>query len=482
MPTSTTSVSRTTADSSVQPSLSTTRETLFAGAFAWRDALLFSTLFGVAVANKHLMTMVLLGLAGWALSGPRQAFLAMSLVAVLRYANEGFASFSPFASILFWLIMMLGSARIYLSLRRVPPSYIWLFAFSLVAIATSVAVSRAPDVSLMKIVSFFIVSSAVLVGSVSLSRADIERLQRWFVSAAIAIAGLSLLTLASPGIAFRLNGTGFQGIFAHPQHLGVMLVPFVAWGLMRAFNNRKVRVTPLQLLLIVAGVIIIVMTRARTAMLAAFVAVLLTTGVHLLRSQALSYRKHFGQIAGIGIFLGLVLVIGLSTGGGAALFEEIAFKGSGTADLQEAFEVSRGAGVSQHLDNFADAPLTGHGFGVYRHGVAGGERGIVRLWGIPISAPAEKGFAFTAVLEEVGIVGGFLFYGLLLSMARSAARSQRPEILALLLGAVMINFGEAVIFSPGGIGLFMWLVMGVALAGAHYDADDRKNRTLANRT
>lgn len=457
------------------------RQTWLSGSWSWQDALLFAAIFLVAVANKHLMTGVLVGLVIWAFTGARQAFYAMSLIAIIRYANPGFASFSAFASILMWLAMMVGSARIYLSLSRFPASYYWLLSFSIVSIIVSAAASTIVDVSVMKVVSFFIVSSAVLAGSESLPRDDVLRLQRWFVSAVIVIAALSLSTLLSPAIAYRLNGTGFQGVFAHPQHLGVILAPFVSWGLVRTFNNRTVTMSPPQLFILLIGIVIIVMTRARTAMLATFVAVLLTTVVHLLRDQRVSGRKEFGQIMGVAGAVLLAAVIGLSTGGGAALFEEIAFKGSGTTDLEEAFEQSRGAGVSQQLDNFSDAPLTGHGFGLYRFGVLGGEANIVRVWGIPISAPVEKGFAFTAVLEEVGIFGALLFYGLLISMARRAAGAARPEILALLLGAILINFGEAVIFSPGGIGLFMWLVIGLSLASARLDESDRKHRLLANR-
>jgi hypothetical protein len=206
-------------------------------------------------------------------------------------------------------------------------------------------------------------------------------------------------------------------------------------------------------------------------MLATFLAVILTVIVHLFRSKSRSLRKGFANIAGV--VFGLVLLITVAsiwTGAVRDLVEEIVFKGSGTTTVEDAFAQSRGAGVKEQLENFSKAPLTGYGFGVYPFGVLGGEKSIARFLGFPISAPAEKGFAFTAVLEEVGIIGGLLFYGLVVSMARRAAKSSRPEILAMFLGAILVNFGEAVIFSPGGIGLFMWLVIALSLASARFDA------------
>ena len=112
------------------------------------------------------------------------------------------------------------------------------------------------------------------------------------------------------------------------------------------------------------------------------------------------------------------------------------------------------------------APLTGHGFGVYRYGVRGGEERIRRFLGIPISASAEKGVAFTSVLEETGIIGGLLFYALMIAIIARAARADTAGVVAMAVGTIAVNFGEAIIFATGGMGLFMWLVLGFTLARA----------------
>lgn len=85
--------------------------------------------------------------------------------------------------------------------------------------------------------------------------------------------------------------------------------------------------------------------------------------------------------------------------------------------------------------------------------------------GIPISAPVEKGFIPTSILEETGIFGALAFYAFIISLAAEAMRRKDPGWAGLFFGCLYINVGEAVIFSVGGIGLFYWLLIGIAIAG-----------------
>jgi len=98
-------------------------------------------------------------------------------------------------------------------------------------------------------------------------------------------------------------------------------------------------------------------------------------------------------------------------------------------------------------------------------------RYVTRFMGIPISASAEKGIIFTAVLEKVGAVGGLLFCGLLISIIVAAAKGSTPEVLAMVISAIAVNFGEAIFFATGGMGLFMWTVIGFGLARARARVD-----------
>jgi O-antigen ligase len=158
-------------------------------------------------------------------------------------------------------------------------------------------------------------------------------------------------------------------MFSHPQTAGVFYAPFAAWFITRIFLERWVALPRWVIALSVLFAGMIVASGARTAMLATFVSVGLTLVVFLIRGRSSPANRTRGQIIGFSVaMLGLALVI-LFSGVLNEELEAIVYKGDEeTGSLTEAFQSSRGAGVSMHIENFLDAPLTGHGFGVYREG------------------------------------------------------------------------------------------------------------------
>jgi hypothetical protein len=442
------------------------RQEIFSDFFYWPAIKLFGLLYLVGISNGIVMTLVLIGLLVWSLKGPTQAIMAMSLVAMYKFSNGAVASFSPAATVLFWAIAMAASARLFIAARRVNPPFVFAFAFATFAAVVSLAVSKAPDVSVLKAVSFFMVSGGLLLASQSLKVSEVLWLQRWFFSLALVMAVLSLLTVPFPSIGFRKVAGSLQGMFGHPQSAGVFYAPFAAWFIARVFVEpvgRLPRWVPLMAVLF-AGMIIASSTR--TAMLATFVAVATTLVVVLVKGRVAPTTRTRGQIMGFTAVLGALSLIIIFSGVLQEELESIAFKGDDTESLGEAFASARGNGVAQHIENFLDAPLTGHGFGVYRHGVRWDEKRIKRFMGIPLSASTEKGIAFTAVLEEVGIFGALLFYALLIAIIRAMTRGTSLGALAMVMAAIAANFGEAVIFATAGMGLFLWLIIGFGLARA----------------
>lgn len=442
----------------------------FGDFFSWRAVRLFAVLYLVGISNGMVMTIVLVGLLIWSLTGTRQAIMAMSLVAMYRFTNGAIAGFSPFGNVLFWIVAIAASARLFWGARGMTAPFAWVTLFAFVAAALSVMVSKAPDVSLMKVISFYVVSSALLLASTSMRAADVAWLQKWFFSIAIVVAALSILTAFVPSIGFRKVAWSLQGVFNHPQAAGVFFAPFAAWFAARVFVE-PVRFLP-RWVLALAGLFagMIIASHARTAMLATFVAVGLTLVVLLVKGRTGPHTRSRGQLAGVVVVLALLSSVILASGVLNEELESLVKKGDDAQSVTEAFESSRGAGMAQHIENFLDAPLTGHGFGVYRLGVRGGDAHIKRFLGIPLSASTEKGIAFTSVLEEVGIVGGVLFYGLLFSIVRAMARGQSLGTLAMVVAAIAVNFGEAIIFAAGGLGLFMWLIVGFGLARSQFGA------------
>lgn len=448
----------------------------FGDYFTWPAVRLFALVYLVGISNGHVMTLVLLGLLAWAATGVTQAIMAMTFVAMFRFSNPAVASFSSLGTVLFWLITMVASARLYASARHLTLPVRLLVAFSITAILLSVAVSRAPDVSAMKVISFFIVGSALLLAAGTRTERDVAKLQRWFFSVALTIAVLSLLTAPFPSIGFAFLPGSLQGMFNHPQDAGVFYVPFAAWFVTQIFLQ-PIRTLPRWLPLIaIVFCGLIVASSARTAMLATFLSVGVSLAIVIARGNSGPGMRSRGQIVGITLAMGLLSVGLVASGALTEELQSLVFKddaGVAQGEVGAAFAHSRGAGMMDQLANFRDAPLTGHGFGVYRDGVRGGEESVRRFMGIPISAPAEKGVVFTAVLEETGVIGGLLFYSLLISIVAAAARGRDAKVAAMAIGCILVNFGEAIIFSAGGMGLFMWLIIGFALARSRVEPNLR---------
>lgn len=84
--------------------------------------------------------------------------------------------------------------------------------------------------------------------------------------------------------------------------------------------------------------------------------------------------------------------------------------------------------------------------------------------GLPTGASIEKGVAPLMVLEEVGVLGALFVALWLLRLLRSAARSGLAPF-AVCMTVLLLNMGEATLFSAGGMGLLPMILLGWAYAG-----------------
>jgi len=133
-------------------------------------------------------------------------------------------------------------------------------------------------------------------------------------------------------------------------------------------------------------------------------------------------------------------------------------KGDTEATVAESFASSRGLGIEGQWRTFNAYPLFGIGFGV-----------SLDPWfapildsftGLPLSAPVEKGFLPTAILEETGIFGATFFVMLLFALIRHVFSRTEIELPWVFLVSLFVNVGEMIFFSAGGFGLYTWLLFG----------------------
>lgn len=139
------------------------------------------------------------------------------------------------------------------------------------------------------------------------------------------------------------------------------------------------------------------------------------------------------------------------------------FKGSGATSFIEAANASRGHLVEKMYWNIQEKPWTGIGFGI----ASESENMEVErdpVLGLPLGAPVEKGVLPVAVLEELGLVGALAVLGWLLVMLRRSARAGVQQF-SVVVTLLLVNFGESMFFSVGGMGMLLLILLTGAVTG-----------------
>lgn len=400
----------------------------------------------------------------WLLLGVPQAIQALSLAVVVKYLNPVLYSYPAGVGVMGWVIILLCGFRMLIgSKSRNVKLILPILGFSLVVASLFlVQDNKAPAVSVMKLVLFTYVSCSVVLGSASLSERQALELGTWFHSLIATVVLLSLPLFAFSDVAYAKNGEGFQGILNHPQSFGPVLAPSSSALLACIFFGKPKK--PLILFAVILLLIsLMIASQARTALATVMLSIVATALVIFFK------KKRFAQFR-IGRFVIIsslaFIVLSVSVVSSSVLQEKLeayVYK-RGSTDVESAL-ASRSGGIAAQWNYFLDHPLTGCGFGVYPWGLGrpdGKAPAVVEFMGLPISAPVEKGFLPTAILEETGVLGGLSFAAALIYMTRRVITRQNTQWLAIFFSCIFVNIGEMGIFSVGGIGLFYWLLMGIA--------------------
>jgi hypothetical protein len=433
-----------------------------AGVISWPLAVVF-TVGAIALATSSVVgTAVLAGCMIAALISPVRAVQALTIATLVAYANPAIFMPAPVEGVLLRLVLLCAIARVVPTIRASDLRILWpVWLFSVVEALCSLQTSPAVTISMMKVLEFISGITAVLVAYNHVRPSQLAGLQRWVITISITVIGLSALTLVKPSVALGGDG-GLQGLLNQPQALGIFMAPFAAWAIAGTLLMRR-RATRLELLMALALAGLIVLSKARTAGFGVACAV----GVVII-GRALG-RRRVGQAAlGRPILICVLACIGLAgfaamTGGLSKIVNDYLYKGTEgqVSTLNQAFYNSRGGGALGEWDDFRQKPWFGNGFGVYPDGHF--PSGVQTFDGIPISAPIEKGFLPTAILQEGGVLGGALLTLIIGSLCRRAWRNTDLRWRAMFIACLAINVGECVFMSPGGIGIFDWLLLTLAM-------------------
>lgn len=428
----------------------------------WPDFIFITILIWIQALGSAVTTITYIGLIFYAVLSNEASIKALTMGMILTFLNPGIFPGSDYVYLLKWILLFSAASRIYInrliSYKKISTWIIYLFIFCAFSLLFSLINSYAIFVSCAKIIIFFVGASCIYLGFKHTSSISWNS---WFYTffSAILISSLPLLPLS---VGYVKNSSGFQGILSHPQTYGVYMVVPIMWLTGRWLVNKKTSV--IFKIIILGGWITIFASRARAAILAAVLGILFTVVIAFFKRP--SWNKSLLIMTRKPVFIViifLVIIVMIFPGNIAKeAVENFIYKNPGS--IYENIYHSRGFLIKRSWENFKKSPLIGTGFGVAS---IGQNMGIKRLkfMDIPISAPSEKGFLFSALLEEVGIIGTFLFLLFLFKLMEPIVKYGDLPSMWLFACAFFVTFAEMAFFSFGGLGMHIWLCFGLALYG-----------------
>ncbi len=438
------------------------------GTIAGYGALWLGLIILLFFYGSNAAVAILVAAALWALISPFHAMQSLTVTWFATSVNTGEAleitglGDTGGSTVLVGLklaVFVLAFARVMVARLTAPeqPQHrlaLRLVAFVVVAALLALVSSTLPDVSLFKLVLFLIGGTATLlaVAFAVQDHPDLTFAWIWGSCAAIVVLSAPLLLVS---LGYVRNASGFQGWLNQPQAYGIFIAPVTALFIgLALFDKMWVRAN---LALGALATVELFATLSRNALLAA--------SLGLVIGVAISFRRAPRQWLALGALslIGLAVLILLPST--QAYVESLVRKTDNTSSAEigvgEAFQTSRGFLIEQGLVNFQQQPLSGVGFGVAADPTV---IAVVRdpIFGLPLSAPIEKGVVWIAALEEVGLIGTFVLVLLLYELLSGSLRYHTATGLSVAFAALMTNNGEATLFSFNGHGLFLWLLMAFA--------------------
>lgn len=405
-------------------------------------------------------------LAGYALLGRAQAIQAVALSWLFSMLSSGIVAEATTASIGRFAVLVGASTSVLLRSNkiglhfRIRPFVMATLMLGLLVILHSILFSAIVDVSVLKAVSWTLLMTTLLAAWLGLSLQERDMISRQIFGGLIVVLLMSLPLIASP-LGYLRNGEGFQGVLNHPQAFGPTMAILGAWAVSRVLSER--RPTWLVLALVPTCLVLIVLSQARTAALSMIIGVAIATVLapnRPGRSGLMPRSLHSKRVQILGLLSLLALVVFAPQIG--ERFQSFVAKRGQATTLGEAYQISRGSLMIRMQDNISRKPMQGIGFGIASE-LSAMDVQRDSVFGLPLAAPVEKGVLPIAVLEELGLLGFVCvagwFWMLFLRVMRAGITP-----LAVSLTALIMNFGEATFFSPGGLGLLSLILVSWAYA------------------
>ena len=408
---------------------------------------------------SFLHFVLFVGLAIYAARGSKETIEAFTLLMV---SIIGHGALVPSNAGLFrWVVLMSGFGRLVFDMSRDgnhTSPVVLMFAMTTALLLPINAISSViPMLSVLKVLAFGI-GGITIFGCFERTAHLRGHWQVWFLAMATVLVVGSLIVLPT-GMGYTRTVRGYQGILRHPQMLGPVAGVFGAWftGLLATGRGNPRLLLPLS----VSAWALVLLSAARTGALAGgggfLIALLIGGGFRGQRLISPTYLvSPTAVLAGL---LGMAALIAYSEQT-TSFLESFVRKNQDSQTAEELFLDARGDRASLSMENFADSPFVGVGFGTPSDYQDYTVKSNHQVGGITIKASSEKGFMPTAVLEETGLIGAVLVLGILLALLGPIHRLAPFEAIWMAWAILLVNAGAAVLFSFGGLGFFVWMMLG----------------------
>tara|TARA_R110001592_G_scaffold85363_1_gene252204 strand:+ start:7828 stop:9207 length:1380 start_codon:yes stop_codon:yes gene_type:complete len=397
-------------------------------------------------------------LAAYATLGRREAIQALAMCWLFTMVSSGLAPPASLGGVGRYAVFIAAFGSVVLrsgvlsSASSITKPVFATISLGFFLIVHSALLSPMPDVSILKAVSWIMVTATLLSAWGQMGTDERLKLFKQLYNGLVVIMLISVPLVVLP-LGYIRNGTGFQGILNHPQAFGPTMAILGALAGSRLLTQRNPSWGYLGVF--ASCLVLILLSEARTA----GVALILGLVIGLVVAPLLSGRKIIDTVPGLKSrrlwgWASIVLIVAL-------VFSPLIYQKSSNfisksgragelMTIAEAYDKSRGDLIDRLLANIEENPLTGIGFGIASNSF---EMIVERdpVMGLPISASIEKGVLPLAVAEEVGLIGAFLVFMWFWMVVKRAGLSGFTP-LTLTTTALLLNMGENIFFSPGGLG------------------------------
>jgi len=372
----------------------------------------------------------------YALTGRRQAVVALLMLCLLNAATHSFGM-PPGLAAIYRHLIVIAAAFSTLVLHgggvlrtRYPRLLIGTSIMCLLILLHSSTLSEIPALSILKTTSFMMAILGLFAGWAGLSDSDRRacEAQVWGLFAGLTV--LSAPMLATP-LGYLKGVGGFQGLTSQSQTLGAMMGVFAAFLWMSIITRRRLSVG----LVLVAclATAFVYLSKARIGMFS--LAVGLFAGL-VLAPLAAAFdrwrsrpRVRLGRIALVSAVIGVFLIAFAGTVVRKAGDFLVKYgSADDQTDIGDELYRARGGFVERMLDNVKEHPFTGIGFGVPTGGELAAQIVYDPVFGLPVMATIEKGVMPVAVLEELGYPLAtvvFMWFGWLFDLDRHGGHNCR---------------------------------------------------------